>query len=91
MENTKRVALTVESAPYEELRALSKELELPAIWLSDEVNKMVKVLIPIFRLIIEQREKQASQSKTMTQEELTRFLVSSIEKAQGVRLKDLLE
>ena len=91
MENTKRVSLTLESEPYEELRALSKELELPGIWLSDEVNKMIKGLIPIFRLIIEQKEEQAMQRKTMTEEEMTRFLVSSIEKAQGVRLKDILK
>ena len=91
MEKMKRVALTVESEPYEQLRALSKELDLPTIWLSEEFNKMVKALIPVFSIIIKQREDQLMQNKTMTEGELIRSVVSSIEKTQGVRLKDFLK
>ena len=91
MEKMKRVALTVESAPYEELRALSGKLKLPSIWLSEQFNKLVKSLVPVCHLIVEQREKQAMQANTMTEEELIRSVVSSIEQAQGVRLKDFLK
>lgn len=91
MEKLKRVSLTVESAPYEELRALSKELNLPPIWMSEQFNRLVKSLVPVCHMIVEQRKDQAMKGKTMTDDEIVKAVVRSIEQTQGVRLKDFLK
>jgi hypothetical protein len=91
MKNEKRVSLTVESEPFEELRALLKELGLPNRWISDEFSNFCKTLVPVFRLLADQRKQQAMKKETLTEQELVNLLVGTIEKAQGISIKDILK
>lgn len=87
MKNTKRVSMTIESGPYIELQAIAKELGLDNRWLSREIDRLVKGLLPVFREIVE----DSKRDQKMTEAEMLRFVVGSVEKAQGMRLKNILK
>lgn len=86
MGNKKRVMFSLEEEPYEELRAIAKKLKLQNRWLSYEVDKLVDGL----RIVLGEAIKASEQGKEMTELQVMRFALKTIETKEGMKLKDLL-
>lgn len=87
MTNKKRVMLSLEEAPYEELRAIAKKLGFQNRWLSYEVDKLVDGL----RIVLLEAMKASEQGQDLTEKQITKLVIKSVEKSQGMKLKDLLK
>lgn len=82
----KRVMISLEEEPYNELRAIAKKLGLQNRWLSYEVDKLVDGL----RIVLGEAIKASEQGKEMTELQVMRFALKTIETKEGMKLKDLL-
>lgn len=83
----KRVMLSLEAQPYEELQAIAKKMGLDNRWFSLEVGKLVKGLLPIMTEAMLLTE----QGRKMSEQEIVRLVVDTVEKSQGVKLRDFLK
>ena len=63
--NKKRISLTVEAEPYEDLRRLGRLAGFNSDWISAEFNRMVKAL----RSVAHQAIEDAAHKKEMTEEQ----------------------
>jgi hypothetical protein len=83
----KRVMLSLEEVPYEELRAIAKKLGLQNRWLSYEVDKLVDGL----RIVLSEALKATEEGRIMTEKQISRMVIDSVEKSQKLKLRDLLK
>lgn len=65
MERRKRVNITLNADPYEQLMALAKELGFRNNWLGQEIDKLIAGLL----VIAKQAKKDAEEQKEMTEAE----------------------
>lgn len=61
----KRILLTVEAEPFDEIKALAREIGWPKTWLSQEIDKLVAGLL----LVAKQAKKDAEERRQMTEDE----------------------
>ena len=61
----KRILLTVEAEPFDEIKALAREIGWPKTWLSQEIDKLVAGLL----LVARQAKKDAEEHRQMTEDE----------------------
>lgn len=61
----KRILLTVEAEPFDEIKALAREIGWPKTWLSLEIDKLIAGLL----LVARQAKKDAEERRQMTEEE----------------------
>lgn len=61
----KRILLSVEAEPFDEIKVLAREIGWPKTWLSREIDKLIAGLL----LVARQAKKDAEEQKRMTEEE----------------------
>ncbi len=83
----KRVMLTLEVAPYEELQALGKEIGLHKTWFAGEVDILVKGL----RTILFEVKAAAERNEKMTEDQCKALIVKTAEGLTGQKLRDLIK
>lgn len=83
----KRVMISLEEEPYIELRAIAKKLGLNNRWLSHEVEKLVDGL----RIVLREALKATEEGRVLTEKQISKMVIDSVEKSQKLKLRDLLK